>query len=72
MIQDTLPSLDCPAVRRKNVTAGYDGGRLTSDGGVMLLAGAERRRDIANKLAALIADPRDPRLVTHTIVGHMS
>ena len=32
-----------PAVGRKAVTAAFDGGRLTSDGGVMLLAMAERR-----------------------------
>ncbi|MET3471815.1 hypothetical protein ABIC78_002343, partial [Novosphingobium sp. 1529] len=27
-----------PAVARKKVTAAFDGGRLTSDGGVLLLA----------------------------------
>ncbi len=33
----------------------------------MLLAAAERRLGIADKLAALIADPRDPNLVTHSV-----
>ena len=33
----------------------------------MLLAAAERRLGIADKLAALIADPRDPDLVTHSV-----
>ena len=33
----------------------------------MLLAAAERRLGIADKLAALIADPRDPALVTHSV-----
>ena len=42
-------------------------GVLTSDGGVMLLAAAERRLGIVDKLAALIADPRDPALVTHSL-----
>jgi hypothetical protein len=37
-----------------------DGGRITSDGGMMVLAQAERRLAIAEKLAAVIADPRDP------------
>ena len=36
-----------PAVSRKKITAAFDGGRLTSDGGVPLLALAERRLGIA-------------------------
>ena len=35
-------AIQFPAVGRKKVTAAFDGGRLTSDGGVMLLAAAER------------------------------
>src|SRR5271165_2080645 len=56
-----------PAVGRKKVTAAFDGGRITSDGGVMLLAAAERRLGVADRLAALIADPRNPLLVTHSV-----
>ncbi|WP_043387911.1 transposase, partial [Methylobacterium sp. UNCCL110] len=41
-----------PSVRGKKLTAAFDGGRLTSDGGVLLLAQAARRLDIADKLAA--------------------
>ena len=40
---------------------------MTSDGGVLLLAAAERRIGIARTLAPLIADPRNPRLVTHSV-----
>src|SRR5271168_1757011 len=67
MSEDTLLPFDFPAVHRKKVIAAFDGGRITSDGGVMLLAAAERRLGIADKLAALIADPRDPNLVTHSV-----
>ena len=56
-----------PAVSRKKVTAAFDGGRLSSDSGVILLSLAERRRAIARTLAALIDDPRDPARITHTI-----
>ncbi len=35
---DTCLRLAFPAVGRKKVTAAFDGARLTSDGGVMLLA----------------------------------
>src|SRR6195952_5956983 len=67
MSEDSLLPFHFPAVARKKVTAAFDGGRITSDGGVMLLAAAERRLGMADKLAALITDPRDPSLVTHTL-----
>jgi len=35
-----------------------DGGRLTSDGGVLRLAAVEERLDIADRLARCIEDPR--------------
>ena len=41
MTDDTMLPFSFPAVHAKNVTAAFDGGRLTSDGGVMLLALAE-------------------------------
>lgn len=67
MSDDTLLRFDFPAIRRKKIVAAFDGGRLTSNGGVMLLAAAERRLGIADKLAALITDPRDPHRVTHRL-----
>ena len=39
MFDDSLPPFPFPAVGRQKVTAAFDGGRLSSDGGVMLLAG---------------------------------
>lgn len=51
MTEDTLLPLSFPAVGRKKVTAAFDGGRITSDGGVMLLAAAERRLQLADRLA---------------------
>jgi hypothetical protein len=50
--QTTLPLLVLrfPAVQRRKVLA-VDGGGLTSDGGVMLLAAAARHLGIADKLA---------------------
>jgi len=67
MTEDTLLPFAFPPVQRKKVVAAFDGGRLTSDGGVMLLAAAERRLGIVDTLAALITDPRDPALVTHSV-----
>ena len=67
MHDDTIEPFWFPAVGRKKLTAAFDGGRLTSDGGVMLLAAAERRNGIAQRLASLIADPRNPLLITHSV-----
>jgi hypothetical protein len=56
-----------PAVGRKKVEAAFDGGRITSDGGVLLLGPVERHLGIADALARLIADPRNPAFVTHSV-----
>src|SRR5215471_13240552 len=67
MIDDIQLSFSLPSVLRKKVTAAFDGGRLSSDSGVMLLALADRRRRVADRLAVLIADHRDPAHITHTV-----
>ena len=51
-----LPGL--PAVAGKPVHVGFDGGRLTSDAGILLLAAIEQRLKIAERLAARIEDRR--------------
>ncbi len=54
------PPFGFPAIERKKVVAAFDGGRITSDGGVLLLGAVERQLGIADTLAPLIADPRNP------------
>jgi hypothetical protein len=65
MLEDTLLPFSLPSVQRKKVTAAFDGGRLTADGGVMLLAAIETSMGIAARLAPLIADRRNPLRVSH-------
>jgi len=67
MIDARLIAFSLPALSRRKITAAFDGGRLSSDSGVLLLALAERRRRLADTFAALIADPRDRAHVTHTV-----
>jgi len=67
MTNTTIPPFSFPAISRKKVTADFDGGRLTSDGGVMLLAMAERRLGIADRLARAFPDRRDRLRITHTL-----
>ena len=67
MSDDNLLPFSFPAVQRKKITAAFDGGRITSDGGVMLLAQAERRLGIAERLAQVIPDRRDQDRVTRLL-----
>jgi len=67
MTDDSLLPFSFPAMNRKKVTAAFDGGRISSDGGVVLLAEADRRLGLAAKLAAVISDHRDPTRITHSL-----
>ena len=60
-----LPGLSL--VSGKTVIAKFDGGLLSSDGGVLALREVEQRVRIADRLAACINDPRAPELITHTL-----
>ena len=59
MTDDTILPFSFPAVSRKKITAASDGGRLTSNGGVMLLAMADRRVGVAEKLSLVFPERRD-------------
>jgi hypothetical protein len=64
---DTLLSFRLPSIRKKRVTAAFDGGLISSDGGVLLLAGADKRLGLIDTLAALMPDHRDPAKITHSM-----
>ena len=63
----TLPLPGLSPVCGKPVIARFDGGRLSSDGGILLLAEVERRLGIAERLAGCIEDPRAPERVRHDV-----
>ena len=60
-----LPGL--PPVAGKPVHLTFDGGLMTSDAGVLLLAAIEQRLGIAERLADCIEDRRAPERVRHTL-----
>lgn len=60
-----LPGLS--PVRGKPVHVAFDGGHLTSDAGVLLLAEVDRRLGVSERLARCIEDPRDPERIRHQI-----
>ncbi|MCW2240912.1 hypothetical protein M2351_005551 [Azospirillum canadense] len=53
----TLPGLS--PLAGKPVIGRFDGGRLSSDGGLLVLREVEQRLRVAERLAACIEDPRD-------------
>src|ERR1019366_1711239 len=64
---DTLLPFSLPNICKKKVTAAFDGGQVSSDGGVFLLAAADQRLGLIDTLAGLIPDARDPAQITHSM-----
>ena len=64
----TVPHLELGILSGREVVGTFDGGDMSSDGGVMLVAEAERKLGVIQRLASVIDDRRDPRKVRHEIV----
>ena len=56
-----LPGLS--PVGGKSLTATFDAGRLSSDGGLVVLGEVERQLGLAETMTAPLADDRDPTRV---------
>jgi hypothetical protein len=65
MTDCTTPPLLFASVDRRQVVAQFDGGDLTSDGGLPLLREVERRIGLFDALNDAIRDPRNPRFTVH-------
>jgi len=65
---DTTPFLPgLSPVQGKAVVARFDGGRLSSEGGLLVLREVESRLGLADRLAACLKDPRAPEKVVHRL-----
>src|SRR5258708_28481680 len=60
-----LPGLS--PVQGKAVVARFDGGRLSSEGGLLALREIESRLGLADRLATCLKDPRAPERVVHQL-----
>ena len=60
-----LPLPGLSPVCCKKVVARFDGGELSSDGGVVVLREVEQRLRVADRMAACMVDPRAPGQITH-------
>ena len=52
---------------QRKLKARFDGGKITSDAGVLLLREVEKRTGLIAGLAGCFSDHRDPRLIEHTV-----
>ena len=59
MNKDIVLPFDLPSVARKKVSVGFDGGQLSSDAGVLLLRGVEKKLGLTDRLASCMRDRRN-------------
>jgi len=52
---------------RRVIEANFDGGDLSSDGGLLLLRRVDERIGLSRAAAAVLSDPRDPARITHSL-----
>ena len=52
---------------RRQVVADFDGGRISSDGGLLLLREVAQRSGLLERFAGCFNDYRDPRLIEHQV-----
>ncbi len=69
MSEDTLLPFDLPSVARKKLSVGFDGGQLSSDAGVLLLRGVEKKLGLAARLSSCIRDRRNPERILGNVGG---
>jgi Transposase DDE domain group 1 len=62
-----LPLPGLSPVSGKTIVAKFDGGLLSSDGGILVLREVEQRLRVADRMAACIKDPRAPDQITHSL-----
>jgi hypothetical protein len=65
MIDCNPKPLPFSRIQGKEVVADFQGGRLTTDAGVLLLRETARRTGLFDALDAAIPDPRQPERITH-------
>src|ERR1700691_6463932 len=67
MNNSMLPLVGLSSASGKPVVVKFDGGLLSSDGGVLALREVEQRLRVADRLAACMIDPRAADQITHSL-----
>lgn len=63
----TADSLTFGRLRRQVIEANFEGGALSSDGGLMLLREADRKIGLSAAVATALHDPRNPDFIVHEL-----
>ena len=66
-VDDTQLRFNLPSIGKKNIPAAFDGDQISADWGVLLLAGADHRLGLIDRLGELIPEHRHPAQITHTM-----
>ena len=64
--------IDLFPVSNKRVEIQYTGGRISSDGGLMMLKEVDNQLGLIQSICACIGDNRDPRYITHSLSSILS
>jgi hypothetical protein len=68
-MDNSQSSLLFPSVGGKPIVAAFDGGDLSSDGGMLLLSAADRKVCLTTSMASAIGDTRQLGKVQHTLLA---
>lgn len=63
----TSSQIEFEGFGRRRIEVSFDGGEVSSDGGLLLLRKLERRLGLIEAVAKVLADPRDPQRVEHRL-----
>jgi len=67
MTECTPEQMSFGSIGRREMVAKFDGGTITSNGGVLLLGGVEKRIKLLARFAECFIDSRDARFVEHPV-----
>jgi hypothetical protein len=67
MADCTSKQIEFEPFKGRRVEAKFDGGEVSSDGGLLLVRKLERRVGLIEAVARALADPRDPERITHSL-----
>lgn len=69
MTNCNLPGLEFPSVKRRKVTADFNGGHISGDGGSLLLRQADRLTGLSKSVASVMDDQRQQGKVKHDLLS---
>lgn len=67
----TVEQLEFARFGRRRIQANFDGGEVSSDGGLLLLRQIDRRLGLIDAVAGALVDPRDPQRIEHSLADKL-